>query len=154
MSISRGTSLSRLLSNNETLTIRVSARKAAAALAATCFIAGLWAGVMLQPAWRYVREQLVIRRDHAAAMKPWIEQARAAAATYESAKPGDIVDWCIDHPSKDFSYLAGKQSQPILWQDDAAAPITPGTKSACQRMIARVVSREPQGLKLEFLGQP
>lgn len=154
MSTSRGTLLSRLLSNKETVTIRVSPRTAVAAVGLAAFLGGALAGALLRPAaadlWRQFRE----RRDDAAALAPLIEQARQRDAGYDSAVPGDVVDWCIDHPSKGFSYLAGKQSQPILWADEAAAPITYGAKSDCQRMIARVVSREPQGLKLSFIGQP
>lgn len=154
MSISRGTSLSRLLSNNETVTIRVNARTAALVIAAASFALGVSVGAYLMPELSRLRDQVRQRRDRAAALSSLIEQAKLMPVSYDLATPGMVVDWCIDHPSKGFSFVAGRPSEPVLWTNEGDVPETIYTKGACRRTLARVVSREPLGLKLTFLGQP
>jgi hypothetical protein len=151
MSTSLETSLRALLSNKDFVTVRVTVRQASLAGAALAFAGGLFVGTALRPAAADVLVSYRIGRDARAALKPWVEEAKLWPMTYETAEPGRIVDWCVDHPTNGYSFLAGKPSQPILWEGEFLAPQTAGR---CRRMLARVVAREPQGLRLRFLGLP
>jgi hypothetical protein len=124
------------------------AKAAIAAAAAVAFSVGLFVGASLMPAFQLRREQDV-------AMRPWIEEAKLWPMNYETAEPGRIVDWCIDNVGST-AVLDGKGSQPILWANAEFVPDTGGVQQGgrCRRMLARVVRREPLGLKLLFLGAP
>jgi hypothetical protein len=151
MSTSLETSLRALLSNKDFVTLRVTVRQATLAVAALAFAGGLGIGVALRPSIAEIIVNYQIGRDQRAALKPWADEAKLWPMTYETAEPGKLVDWCIDHPTNGFSYLEGKPSRPILWDGEFLAP---QTANRCRRMLARVVAREPQGLRLRFLGLP
>lgn len=151
MSTSLETSLKALLSNKDFVTVRVTARQASLAGAALAFGLGLFIGTVCRPAVADMIVSYQVGRDQRAALRPWIEEAKLWPMTYETAEPGKLVDWCIDHPTNGFSYLAGRQSQPILWDGELIAPLTASSKGGCRRMLARVVAREPLGLRLRFL---
>lgn len=95
------------------------------------------------------------RRSERAALEPFIEKARLWRVDYETARAGDYVVWCVDHPSKGYAYLAGKPSQPLVlsndWQMETNSPQQGGR---CTMVVAQVEGRKPQGLVLRYLGRP
>lgn len=96
------------------------------------------------------------RRSQRLALEPFIREARLWPMTYETATPGRPVVWCVDHPAKSVSYLAGAPSQPLAWTNEAELPETNGPTSGgrCRVMVARVAERRPDALVLEYLGSP
>lgn len=95
------------------------------------------------------------RRSERAALEPMIEKARLWRVDYETAREGDYVVWCVDHPASGYSYLAGKPSQPLVlsndWQMETNSPQQGGR---CTDIVARVEGRKPQGVVLRFMGLP
>lgn len=96
------------------------------------------------------------RRREKEGFAPLLREAQTARATYETARPGQLVHWCIDHPSFGNTFVEGRVSDKLLWTNEAAAPITNSVTSGgrCRGMLARVVERRPEALVLEYLGQP
>lgn len=92
-----------------------------------------------------------------------IAQAKRLDLGYADAlKPesvGKPVLWCIDHVASGYSYLAGRPSQPILWDNEHAVPFnSPTTGGRCTKMLATIVGARPDGLALSlrmaFSGRP
>ena len=78
----------------------------------------------------------------------------APAVSYEAARPGDQVVWCVDHTSKDSSYVDGKPSHALRWVNEGDVPNTHGPTSGgrCERMRIEILERRPDVLILRYLG--
>jgi hypothetical protein len=122
---------------------------------ALVFAAAVPAAAILTLFLRHAAAGLAERQDQRASLTPLIEEARLWPMTYETATPGKPVFWCVDHPSKEVSYLAGMPSRPLEWTNEPAVPANgPTTGGRCGMMVARVVARKEGSLLLEYLGSP
>ncbi len=124
-------------------------RAAFASLAAIVFVA------LCEFPWSFFGTQISEKNTARRAVAPLVEQAKLWPMTYETAEAGKPVVWCVDHPAKGVSYLSGRQSQPLVWSNDAQVPITNGggSSSWCADVVAVVEGRVPQGVKLRFVQQ-
>jgi hypothetical protein len=113
------------------------------------------AGVWLAGRFDLARSRRAERR----AMAPQLALARRLALSYEAvaadpkAHAGEPVAWCVDHPGAGVAFLEGRPSQPLVWSNDAAVPVT-GSKGRCAKVLAVVEGAGPDGVRLRFVGQP
>jgi hypothetical protein len=88
-------------------------------------------------------------------LSPLVGQAKRLGATYENARAGQPVLWCVDHYRIGDSFAGSRRSWPLRWTNEGAVPMTHEPKGGhCEYMLARVVERAPDGVVLEYLGRP
>lgn len=68
---------------------------------------------------------------------------------------GKFVVWCVDHPAPNVSYLAGKPSQPLVWENDQDLPRnSPTSGGRCTEVLAAVEGLRREGILLRYIGRP
>ena len=142
MSTNLGTWPRALLSNKARL---AAARRVALGVAGGVVLLGLLCFLSLHLA------DFKERRAADQAVAPIVAQAKLWPMTYETAEAGKPVIWCVDHPARGVAYLESRPSQPIVYSNDDAAPLTFGNAgSHCATVVAVVDGRRPQGVVLTF----
>ncbi|MDD5656092.1 MAG: hypothetical protein PHF00_02425 [Elusimicrobia bacterium] len=133
------------------------------------FLAGVLAGVLVasipwEAVFMYAAGRVAAyreRRDERRRLAPLAHEARRLALSYEavSSDPqkhlGQPVLWCVDHPGRGSSCLAGRPAQSLSWANEDAVPVTtPVNGGSCVRVVASVEGAGASGVRLVFIGEP
>jgi hypothetical protein len=116
------------------------------------FVAAAVSGALIGslPLDRWVSE-LGEKQASVESIEPLVHEAKMWPMTYETAEAGRPVVWCVDHPTRDDSYLEGRPSDRIFWTNADSVPINSLPRGRCIRVVAMVEGRKPQGVVLKFV---
>lgn len=117
-------------------------------------------GVLFLNAAEAAQGFLSLRRSRKT-LAPMAREAERLNLGYDqiASSPGEFagkfVVWCVDHPAPKVSYLAGKPSQPLVWENDHELPLnSPTSGGRCTKVLAAVEGLSREGVLLRYIGRP
>ena len=122
--------------------------------------AALLALVFLQTRGVQLASDFGQHRSQIHMLRPLVARARREPVVYEQALKdpaafaGRPVVWCVDHLSKDVSYVDGQPAHPVAWVNEAEVPDTQGptTGGRCATVAAVVEGAQPGKVSLRYVG--
>ena len=107
--------------------------------------AALLALVFLQTRGVQLASDFGQHRSQIHMLRPLVARARREPVVYEQALKdpaafaGRPVVWCVDHLSKDVSYVDGQPAHPVAWVNEAGCPTPRAYHRRALRDVAAVV---------------